>query len=90
MSGFVFTRPDICSIRTAAEQAKAAAILGPHGTDDYILVREDPLAALAPDVVCTLTEAGVLHASGCSDWRRGTAGACPVISCRGHRTGAGR
>ena len=91
MSGVVFIQPDLCSIRVAAEQAESAdAIPDPHGADDCTLVRDDPLAALARDNACTVTKAGVLHASGCSDRQRGTTGACPVISCRGHRTGAGR
>ena len=91
MSDPGLTRPDLRSIRAATEQAEVAdAIPGLHGADDRPLVRDDPLAALARDVACTLAEAGVLHASGCPDRQRDTGGACPVISCRGQRTGAGR
>ena len=66
MSGPGFTRPDLCSIRAATGQAESAdAIPRLHGVGDCPLVRDDLLAALARDVACTSTEAGVLHASGC-------------------------
>ena len=59
MSGPGFTRPDLCSIRAAAEQAEfAVAARSLLSADGYLLADDDPLAPLARDAVRIPVEAG--------------------------------
>jgi hypothetical protein len=61
MSDPGFTRPDLCSIPAAAEQAEfAGAARGLLSTDGYRQAGDDPLAPLAHDVACALVEAGFM------------------------------
>jgi hypothetical protein len=63
MSDPAFTRPDLFSIRAAAEHAGFAdAVRGLLSADDYPLAGDDPLAPLARDAARTPVEAGfTLH-----------------------------
>ena len=82
MSDPGFTRPDLCSIRAAAEQAEfAGAARGLLSADGYPLAEDNPLAPLARDVARTLVEAGfTLHHCDRYDplWRLGGVCLMPI------------
>jgi hypothetical protein len=91
MSDLGFTRPDLCSIRAADEQAEfAGAVRGVLSADGYPLAGDDRHHLSPHRDLMNMVLAGVLHAFGYPVRQIGTGGAWLVAGHRGQRTGAGR